>query len=60
MPGIKEEVKLVTTVPLKLPAQCYLKYEVYMDWHLDHQTKPSMSYREWNYNRKRILDQQPD
>jgi hypothetical protein len=57
MPGIKEEVKVVVA---KIPARCYLVYEAYMDWHLDHCTKPTMSYLEWSINRKRVLDQQPD
>ena len=58
MPGIKEDVKVLTTVPLKLPQSCYLRYEVYMDWHLDHRTKPAMSHLEWSANRKRVLDSQ--
>jgi hypothetical protein len=59
MPTTKTETKVeAVAVATKLPARCYLDYGAYMDWHLDHRTKPVMSQLEWRVNRKRILDQQ--
>jgi len=58
MPITKTVVEAQPQVVAKIPARCYLKYEEYMDWHLDHRTKPTMPYHEWSINRKRILDHQ--
>ena len=57
MPTTKTEVN-VATVATKLPARCYMDYDAYMDWHLDHRTKPVFSKLQWSINRRRVLDQQ--
>ena len=53
----KTAVKPETKVS-RIPARCYLVYEEYMDWHLDHHTKPVLSKLEWMINRRRVLDSQ--
>jgi hypothetical protein len=35
-----------------------MDYDAYMDWHLDHRTKPVFSKLQWSINRRRVLDQQ--